>query len=202
MKRLIVGAVVLLAGLAPLPAQADHYSGRHWQKGGGGTSGALTIGGIRYIGVHNGADQSPWWQSQIINEATQRWNDPNWHPAHLTPSNLPEEQFPYGCDWTPPPSGWGISVCYGYPLNGAQGDAQAFNVDAQEHIGWVRIRIRPGLSVEQTRTVLVHELGHALGLAHRQPMCGSVMSPDGGCNGGWPDGHDKNVVAYLYGDGH
>lgn len=201
MRRPIALALAGALALLPAqPAQANHYwGGWHWQKGGGGMAGSLTIDGIRYIGVHNAIDQGPVVQG-IVNAATERWNDHNWHSAHLTPSNLPPAQFPYACDWTPPPDGWGVSVCTGTPDDPAAGaDAQILRV-ANGHIAWVRIRVRPGYSGEQLTSVIAHELGHALGLYHRVPAVGSVMDPDGGF--GWPDYHDKDVLAALYGHGH
>lgn len=197
--RAVALGLALAFLLPPTPSRADNlFFGLHYRKGGGGMAGSLTVNGTRYIGVHNGMDQS-WNIQSMIHQAVGRWNDPNWHSAYLIPANLPPADFPYPCDWTPPPDEWGVSLCYGTPSNpNASAEAQPYTDGT--HMRWVRIVIRRSVPAEVLTATITHELGHALGLAHSAPGSESIMAPDGGWTG-YPSAHDKDMVALLY-NGH
>lgn len=187
-----VGLVVVVAGTIPQPVNANHQmSNFHYKRGGANSH---TYDGWRFIGIHNGANQDAWMQD-AINEAADRWTDTNWHPVILAPSNLPPSQWPWPCDYTPPPDGWGVSICFGDPGVGNAAVAQWF-FGTDGHVRWVKITLREGLENHRYDDIITHELGHALGLAHRAPACATVMSSDGGC--GYPDAHDQDQVALIY----
>jgi predicted Zn-dependent protease len=67
-----------------------------------------------------------------------------------------------------------------------------------KHIQWATVKLDNSAGTAQ-RAVSCHEIGHALGLGHRQPSeTSSCMTPSVSASQRGPDAHDRKMLKRIY----
>jgi hypothetical protein len=174
MRRALLLLVLLSLAVAIVPrADANHPSGWHWRRG----SNPVTI---RVINGTSGV-----W-ADAVSGAAGRWSNKS------TVVDLAVEGGPGGCAAV----AGAVKVCSG-DFAGSWAGLTEVGLSG-DHAQWATVKLDDSASGAK-RAVACHELGHALGLAHRPAgESTSCMTPSVSSSQTRVDDHDLRMLKRIY----
>jgi predicted Zn-dependent protease len=177
-KRLaLLTLVVALLGLTPT-ASANHYIGYHWRR----------AANPKIVDVQQSLQAA--WVNPVA-AAVADWNKSSVIGMAASPAPSSTAAARQRCAWIR----GAVHLCSGNYGNTGWVGLTNYAVSGRHIIG-VRIRLNtPYIPVRYRQMVACHELGHALGLAHRAQSTSCMKQ---GVTREHPDQHDYGELATIY----